>query len=71
MTLSQSIRRALTSECKTDFARIFNFSPLPAGQGGLAHKLGVTREHLNRVLRGHRQSRSLLRRYDELMKQAA
>ena len=70
MTLSQSIRRTLTSECKTDFARIFNFRPL-LGQGGIAQKLGVTREHLNRVLRGHRQSRRLLRAYHELIKEAA
>lgn len=33
-----------------------------------ARALGVTREHLNRVLRGKRQSRSLLRRYQELTK---
>jgi transcriptional regulator with XRE-family HTH domain len=28
-----------------------------------AKALGVTREHLSRVLHGHRESRSLLRRY--------
>jgi hypothetical protein len=28
--------------------------------------LGVTPEHLNRVLRGHRQSRSLLAKYQAL-----
>lgn len=35
-------------------------------QGLAAKKLGVTREHLNRVLRGHRVSRSLLQRYRTL-----
>lgn len=35
-----------------------------------AKRLAVTREHLSRVLHGHRQSRSLSRRYAEL-KQAA
>lgn len=33
-----------------------------------ARILGVTREHLNRVLRGHRESRSLRRRWEELIK---
>ena len=37
-------------------------------QRAAAQRLGVTREHLNRVLRGHRQSRSLLRRYQTLTK---
>lgn len=31
-----------------------------------AAALGVTREHLSRVIHGHRQSRSLLRRYAAL-----
>ena len=35
-----------------------------------ARVLGVTREHLSRVLHGHRQSRSLTRRYAELKKAA-
>lgn len=30
-------------------------------QGQAARKLHVTREHLNRVLRGHRESRRILR----------
>jgi len=48
-------------------------APLPElkGQAAAAHRLGVTREHLNRVLRGHRQSRSLLRRYQALNKPEA
>ena len=48
-------------------------SPLPElkGQAAAAQRLGVTREHLNRVLRGHRQSRSLLRRYQALNQQEA
>jgi CRP-like cAMP-binding protein len=33
-----------------------------------ARLLGVTREHLNRVLNGRRQSRSLLRRHTALKK---
>ena len=33
-----------------------------------AKRLGVTRWHLNRVLRGHRESRSLTRRYHELQR---
>jgi hypothetical protein len=37
-------------------------------QGQAAAALGVTREHLNRVLRGHRESRPLMRRYRELLK---
>jgi len=32
-----------------------------------AWELGVTFEHLNRVLNGHRHSRSLLKRYEALM----
>jgi len=36
-------------------------------QGWAANQLGVTRPHLNRVLRGHRQSRSLLARYQKLI----
>jgi len=35
-------------------------------QGRAAALLEVSREHLNRVLNGKRQSRSLLRRYREL-----
>jgi hypothetical protein len=34
-----------------------------------AQELEVTREHLSRVLHSHRVSRSLLRRYRELIKQ--
>jgi hypothetical protein len=33
---------------------------------GAAVALGVTKGHLSRVLHGHRQSRSLMRRYTEL-----
>lgn len=36
-----------------------------------ARQLGVTREHLNRVLRGRRESRRLLVRYRALKKEAA
>jgi len=36
-----------------------------------ARQLGVTREHLSRVLHGHRQSRSLMRRYLQLPEYAA
>lgn len=35
-------------------------------QAEAARRLGVTKWHLNRVLRGHRVSASLLRRYAEL-----
>ena len=42
-----------------------NHKPLP--QGKRAELLGVTREHLNRVLNGKRESRSLLRRHLELI----
>jgi transcriptional regulator with XRE-family HTH domain len=35
-------------------------------QAEAARRLGVTKWHLNRVLRGHRESRSLLERYAEL-----
>ena len=35
-----------------------------------AKRLGVTREHLNRVLRGHRESRSLMKAYADLVAQA-
>lgn len=35
-------------------------------QGKCAALLGVTREHLNRVLNGARESKSLLRRYRKL-----
>ena len=35
-----------------------------------ARILGVTREHLSRVLHGHRDSRSLSRRFAELKKAA-
>jgi len=40
-------------------------------QTAAAKKLNVSREHLNRVLRGHRESRSLLRRFRELQEEAA
>jgi hypothetical protein len=36
-----------------------------------AAQLGVTREHLSRVLNGHRQSRSLTRRFHALSAAAA
>lgn len=39
----------------------------PISQGEAARRLGVTREHLNRVLNGHRESRSLIARYRELL----
>jgi hypothetical protein len=44
-----------------------NHKPLSQGvpQGKCADALGVSREHLNRVLNGKRISRSLLRRYQE------
>lgn len=35
-----------------------------------AKMLGVSREHLNRVLNGHRESRSLMRRWRELVGEA-
>lgn len=35
-----------------------------------ARRLGVTRVHLSYVLNGHRQSRRLLRRYQELQQAA-
>jgi transcriptional regulator with XRE-family HTH domain len=37
--------------------------------GEAAQKLGVTREHLSRVLHGHRESRSLTRRFAELQEE--
>ena len=48
---------------KTLTARKENTNRL--SQGRAAELLGVTREHLNRVLRGHRQSRRLTRLYAE------
>jgi transcriptional regulator with XRE-family HTH domain len=36
-----------------------------------ARQLGVSRVHLNKVLRGHRQSRSLTNRYQALIQQEA
>jgi hypothetical protein len=41
-------------------------SKTPMTQTRAAAVLGVTREHLNRVLRGRRQSRSLLARWESL-----
>jgi len=38
-------------------------------QGELAIQLGVTREHLNRVLRGRRPSKRLLKAYRALVGQ--
>lgn len=40
--------------------------PHKLSQGESAARLGVSREHLNLVLNGRRQSRRLLRRYQEL-----
>jgi plasmid maintenance system antidote protein VapI len=37
----------------------------------MADALGVTRQHLSYVIHGHRESRSLLRRYRALLKEAA
>jgi hypothetical protein len=39
----------------------------PISQRRAARILGVTQEHLNRVLRGHRQSKRLLALHAELM----
>lgn len=39
----------------------------PISQRGAARVLGVTQEHLNRVLRGHWQSKRLVALYNELM----
>jgi hypothetical protein len=39
-------------------------------QSWAAVELGVTFEHLNRVLNGHRASKSLSRRYEHLMNPA-
>ena len=43
-----------------------NTSPAIVNQTAAAKKLGVTREHLNRVLRGHRQSRRLMNAWRKL-----
>lgn len=44
----------------------------PRGFIALASReLGVTREHLSRVLHGHRQSQSLTARYTALMRSGA
>jgi transcriptional regulator with XRE-family HTH domain len=43
----------------------------PFSQTQRAVKLGVTREHLNRVLNGKRESRSLIRRHRKLFGGAA
>lgn len=40
-------------------------------QAEAARRLGVTRWHLNRVLNGHRQSRSLTAKFHALQQQAA
>jgi len=42
-----------------------NHKPLP--QGRAAKILGVTREHLNRVLNGKRESRRLIKAHRELV----
>lgn len=39
-------------------------------QAEAARRLGVTRFHLNRVLRGHRASRSLLAKWQALQTEA-
>jgi hypothetical protein len=39
----------------------------PISQRRAARILGVTQEHLNRVLKGHRKSRRLLALYSDLM----
>jgi hypothetical protein len=45
--------------------------PKAPTQGAAAAKLGVTREHLNRVLRGHRISKRLMRDYRDLLRNGA
>ncbi len=45
-------------------------SPTLVNQTAAAKKLGVTREHLNRVLRGHRHSRRLMSAWNELQRAA-
>ena len=51
------------------FIRALNRRRRPAGTLTEASaRLGVTREHLSRVLHGHRQSASLTRRFRELEK---
>ena len=42
----------------------------PISLTAAAQKLGVTREHLSRVLHGHRVSKSLCRRFAELSTRA-
>jgi predicted XRE-type DNA-binding protein len=42
----------------------------PLSQAESARRLGVTRFHLNRVLRGHIVSRSLTSRYQALQEEA-
>ncbi len=42
----------------------------PLNQTEAARRLGVTREHLNRVLRGHRESRRLMAAWSALQSQS-
>jgi plasmid maintenance system antidote protein VapI len=43
----------------------------PITQTEAAEELGVSREHLNRVLNGHRQSRRLTRAYNDLVRKCS
>lgn len=72
MTLRENIRRALMSECKFDFGKLFKFPiPLNVHRAGpsqrvIARNLGVSREYLNQVLNGKKESEKLLIRYQQL-----
>lgn len=46
-------------------------TPKKPSQAWAAQRLGVTREHLNRVLKGRRTSRRLVQRYEALMGKVA
>jgi hypothetical protein len=60
-----TLRRTADDYERKVITRNDNHKLLP--QGKLAGILGVTREHLNRVLNGKRESRSLLRKHRELI----
>jgi CRP-like cAMP-binding protein len=44
-----------------------SITPAPLTITDAARHLGVTREHLSRVIHGHRESRSLRARYSDLV----
>ena len=66
MSLNERLCAALQRPCSFDCLRGYQPAARGGSQTNAAQALGVSREHLNRVLNGRRTSRRLLARWNEL-----